>query len=910
VTEKSSLQTNFRLHPVRSAPIMEVAPRFPAMILNAAASSQGEPAMRWRLTSHLSLAAAAFCAAMIAPPTNAAEPTAPPVFEKDVLPLFQSKCLSCHGADKRKADLDLRGRAPLLKGGDNGPALSPGSPEKSLLWIKIAADKMPPGKIKLTGPEKTLVRAWIEGGARDSGGVVKADDGAAPITEEDRRFWAFRRPVRPGVPAVKQTDRVRNPIDAFILDALEKKGLTLAPEADKATLLRRAGFDLTGLPSAPAEIEAFLSDNSPDAYEKAVDRLLASPRYGEHWGRHWLDLAGYADSEGVLDADYVRSAAWRYRDYVVRALNADKPYDRFLKEQIAGDELTGYWNAYHTKSELPPEVVEGLTATGFLRCARDSSRPDFAKIKNAPSYYYETLDDTLKITASATLGLTVQCARCHSHKYDPISQTEYYRLEAIFMSAYRPGQWVPQDLRHIMEAGESKEKEVNEGNAKVNAAVATLKKQGEDLTHEYAEKLFGARLAVLPEAIREDVRVALAADAAKRDAVQNYLAGKFQKDLRPDAAALAAILPKMYPDYVKKSAALAESAKVEEAKRRTLPEIRALYDLPGEVHTPLLRRGDYLNPGQDVQPGVLSVLDVGKPFVWTPPAKDAPTSGRRLAFAEWLTQPDHPLTARVMVNRLWMYHFGEGIVSTPDNFGRIGSPPSHPELLDWLATEFVARGWSVKAMQRLMVTSSAYRQASTSASADARKIDPDDRLLWRQRLHRLEAEPLRDAILDVSGSLNTAMYGPPVPMQRQADGEVTAPADASGARRSVYLQVRRSQPLTLLQVFDQPVMETNCTRRGVSTTPSQALTLLNSDFMTRQADAFADRIVKEKPDDPAGYAVFMAFGRPATAKERTTLTAFLAAQAKRYQSTPDASRRALADLCQMLLSADEFAYVD
>jgi hypothetical protein len=509
------------------------------------------------------------------------------------------------------------------------------------------------------------------------------------------------------------------------------------------------------------------------------------------------------------------------------------------------------------------------------------------------------------------MGLTVQCARCHSHKYDPIPQTEYYRLEAIFMSAYRPGQWTPQVQRRRPEASAAQESEANDANAKVDAEVARLKKRGDDLTREYGEKLFAGRLAALPEAIREDVRAALAADPAKRDLVQNYLAGKFQKDLRPDAPTLAQILPKTYPDYATKAAALAESVKAEQAKRRVLPEIRALYDLPGEAHTPLLRRGDYLNPGPEVQPGVLSVLDVGKPFAWAPPPKDAPTSGRRLAFVEWLTQPDHPLTARVLVNRLWLYHFGEGIVSTPDNFGRAGSPPSHPELLDWLATELVARGWSVKAMHRLMVTSGVYRQASTShAAADARKIDPDDRLLWRQRLRRLEAEPLRDTILAVSGSLNPEMYGPPVPMQRQGDGEVTAPADATGARRSVYLQVRRSQPLTLLQVFDQPVMETNCTRRAVSTTASQALTLLNSDFLTREADAFAARVLKEKPDDPAGYAVLTAFGRPAAAKEKATLTAFLEAQTKRYQGTPDAPRRALADLCQMLMSADEFAYVD
>jgi hypothetical protein len=642
-----------------------------------------------------------------------------------------------------------------------------------------------------------------------------------------------------------------------------------------------------------------------------VDRLLESPRYGERWARHWLDVAGYADSEGILDADYVRAAAWRYRDYVIKAFNADKPYDRFLKEQIAGDELTDYWTAYKTAKELPPEVVEGLIATGFLRCACDTSRPDFSTIRNAPGYYFQTLDDTVRNTVSATMGLTVQCARCYSHKYDPIPQTDYYRLQAIFMGAYRPSQWVPQAERRRLEASEAQEKELNEHNAKIDAAVAELKKQADALTKEYADKLFAERLAALPEAIREDVKGALAADPAQRSDVQKYLADKFQKDLRPDPPALAQILPKTYPEYAAKSTPIAEQIKAEQGKRRSLPEIRALYDQPGEVETHLLRRGDYLNPGPSVQPGALEALVAKKPFAWTAPAKDAPTSGRRLAFAEWLTQPDHPLTARVFVNRLWLHHFGEGIVATPDDFGRKGSPPSHPELLDWLATEFVAKEWSLKTMHRLMVTSSAYRQASVSPDADAaKKIDPDDRLLWRRRVRRVEAEALRDAVLSVSGSLNDGMFGPPVAVERHADGEVAAPAEAGGLRRSVYLQVRRSQPLTLLQAFDQPVMETNCTRRGVSTTAPQALALLNSDFLTKQADAFAVRVLKEKPDDPVACAVTVAFGRPATAKERATFDAFLEAQAKRYPEGPEASRRALADLCHMLLSANEFAYLD
>jgi hypothetical protein len=852
------------------------------------------------------MAAVLVCFLPRALPADAPTP-APPAFEKDILPIFQARCLRCHGAEKQKADLDLRTKTALLKGGETGPAVTPGSAAKSLLWEKVAADKMPPGKEKMTAVEKALLRAWIDGGARDSSGAIAQTDGPKDrqVTDEDRQFWSFRKPVRPAVPRVQHGDRVRNPIDAFLLAELEKKGLAFALEADRRTLLRRITYDVIGLPPTPREIEDFLADSSADAYERVIDRLLASEHYGERWGRHWLDLAGYADSEGILNADYVRSAAWRYRDYVIRSFNQDKSYARFLQEQLAGDELVDYWTAYQAQKELSPAVVEALVATGYLRCACDTSRPDFVKIKNAPGYYYQTLDDTVKIVASSTLGLTLECAKCHSHKYDPIPQSDYYRVQAIFMGGYRPAQWVPQVQRRLLEATAVQEQEAKEHNAVIDADIARLRKQGDEVRRYYADRLFDERLQRLPEAIRDDVRVALATAPARRSEVQKYLADKFQKELRPNPNSLLAASPE-FRAWMQGLDAFVQTM---EARRRTFPEIRALYDLPGEPRTPLLRRGDYLQPGPEVAPGTLSALATSKPFSWTPPAPDARTSGRRLAFAAWLTQPDHPLTARVMVNRLWLHHFGEGIVATPDNFGRMGARPSHPELLDWLATEFVARGWSIKAMHRLILTSSAYRQAST-VHAEGKRLDPDNRLLWRQRLRRLEAEPLRDAVLAVAGTLNPQMYGPPVPMQTSADGEVTTPNDASGRRRSIYLQVRRSQPLTVLQVFDQPVMETNCTRRGVSTVSSQALTLLNSDFLVQQADAMAARVLKASPTSPADYAVRLVFGRPATVAEQQKLTAFLDAQAARHGSAPDGRRKALADLCHMLLSANEFAYVD
>lgn len=363
-------------------------------------------------------------------------------FEKSVLPIFEAKCLRCHGEKKQKGMLDLRTKSALVRGGENGPALMPRSLKDSLLWEKIRTDQMPEGVVKLTAAEKEVIRKWIEAGAPGDDSAVAANSGRdLQVSDEERAFWAFQPPKRPTVPA----HNVKNPIDAFVVDGLRKKGLSLSPEADRSTLLRRLHFDLIGLPPTPEEIDRFQNESASEkaddadaAYQKVVDRLLASPRYGERWGRHWLDLAGYADSEGILDADYVRSAAWRYRDYVIRAFNQDKPYDRFLIEQIAGDELVDYWNVHQTQKELPPDVVDALVATGYLRCASDTSRPDFATIKNAPGYYYQTLDDTLKIVASSTMGLTLQCARCHSHKYDPIPQTDYYRMQAIFSPAIAP----------------------------------------------------------------------------------------------------------------------------------------------------------------------------------------------------------------------------------------------------------------------------------------------------------------------------------------------------------------------------------------------------------------------------------------------------------------------------------------
>jgi hypothetical protein len=847
----------------------------------------------------------------------------PPRFETDVAPILREHCLKCHGAETRKGGLDLSTVAAITHGGDSGAALVPGKSDESLIVEQVASKEMPPGKNpKLTGTQVTLIRAWIDAGAR-----AQTTAGNS-VSTPSAGFWSFQPPKRPRVPAVPQAGKARNPIDAFLLERLAAKGLELSPEASRLTLLRRLYFDLLGMPPSPEQTDAFLANQRGDAWERLIDSLLASPHYGERWGRHWLDLSGYADSEGILDADYERSAAWRFRDFVIRSFNADTPYDQFLRLQIAGDEVVDYAARYRTQQTLDPKTVEALVATGYLRCASDTSRPDFAKIKNAPGYYYQTLEDTVKIVASSTLGLTLQCAKCHSHKYDPITQEEYYQVQAIFMSGYRPAQWVPQVERKLNESTAAQESVARAANARIDARVAELDRNAQALIKTFAERLFDDRLAKLPEPIRDDTRMAIATEAGKRTEVQKYLAARFASDLRPPEKKLPELLSAAYPDFKARSAEIASAIAAEQARKLRFPEIRAFYDLPGEPKTPILKRGDYTQPGRDVSPGVLQALATPRPFAWSPPAKGAPSSGRRLAFANWLTQPGHPLTARVLVNRIWLLHFGEGVVSTPDNFGTTGAAPSHPELLDWLAGEFVARGWSLKAMHRLILTSAAYRQASrldpaARAHNKAKQVDPENRLLWRQRMRRVEAESLRDAMLATSGVLNARMFGPPVPFVVRPDGEVVAPDDASGRRRSIYLKVRRSQPLTLLQSFDQPVMETNCTRRGVSTIASQALNLLNGDTLTKQADAFAVRVENDAPDDLAGRALRLGLNRPASALERSTLEAFLTAQSERHarslagpspEATPAQRRHArhlaLADLCQMLLSSNEFAYVD
>jgi mono/diheme cytochrome c family protein len=851
-------------------------------------------------------------------PASAAVPTLS--FEDDVVPILQVRCFKCHGAETRKAGLDLRRRFTMLAGGDGGPAIEPGKPDDSLLVEQIEQKKMPPPEEEpLDRKQIDVLRHWVAAGAptknqrEDPLEVADADD---TIRDEDRRFWAFLPPTRPPVPTVKSTNRVRTPIDSFLLAKLDSRGLTFNPDAPRNVLLRRIHFDLIGLPPTPGRLDKFLNDSRPDAYERVVDELLSSPQYGERWSRHWLDIAGYADSDGYLEADRPRAEAWRYRDYVIRSLNADKPYDQFIREQISGDELTDWRQG----DEITPDVAEQLIATGFLRTASDPTYPGYKE----PTEIHKVLADTAQIVGSAFFGLTIQCARCHAHKSEPISQRDYYQLQAVFAPALDPARWLASSERFIPLATESQQAAIKQHNERVAARVAELTKEISELTQRHRGKLideklaaaWGDKAATIDQPTRGKIRAALLIDVSRRTAEHKNLLSAQSITIDVNDAELTARFPEFKSDADKLQAALA----AENALTKKIVELRGLSDLDDKgPPTHVLRRGDFNNKGRVVEPDVPAVL-TSADFKLQPQA-GYKTTGRRRAFAEWLVDPRNPTTARVQVNRIWMHHFGRGLVETPDDFGHTGKSPSHPELLDWLATEFIARGWSQKALHRLIVTSSVYRQSSMFDAAKA-SVDPDNVNLWTFRPQRHAGEVLRDSVLAVAGKLNPQMFGVPVPVATAGDGSISTSDDAAGNRRSVYLLVKRSQPLTLLDAFDTPRMEINCTRRTEAIVATQALTLLNSPFMDSSEKALGERIVSANADRDGriDFAYRLLFTREPTSTERQKVAEFLDGfvrlQLGDKFSTASADDRQAAErtawphVALTLLNANEYLFVD
>jgi Protein of unknown function (DUF1553)/Protein of unknown function (DUF1549)/Planctomycete cytochrome C len=757
----------------------------------------------------------------------------------------------------------MAGREQLLKGGKSGPAVKPGNPSDSLLFQAISHTgkiSMPPSG-KLDPAELEILRVWIEKGA---------DWPAGTVSRKNTNWWAFQKPARPSIPEVPGA---ATPLDAFLLGKLHAAGIQPAPRAGKLALIRRASFDLLGLPPTPEQVREFLGDNSPTAWERLIDSLLASPRYGEKWGGHWLDLVRYGDTSGFEQDPYTLEA-WRYRDYVIKSFNDDKPYDRFAKEQIAGDEL---W----------PDSPEARTGTGYYRVG--TNRDMLFKVEDLNRV--EKLTDYVDTTSSVFLGLTVGCARCHDHKFDPIPQRDFYRMQAIFAPAVND--------RVFLEYNEARFYDIA-----ANSREFKLRQIGQEISRiqkPYREKLSAEKAGKLPP----DVQAALKLKPELRSSDQQALAKQSEDKV------------KVTDDEVRASLSQADAERLHSIEKLLLsmfaghdapPMAPGIIDIGREApRTYIALRGNPNAPGDEVGPGFLSVVGGGD--IPDPPLH-ATSTGRRKALAEWLASPDNPLFARVMVNRVWQYHFGSGLVKTPSDFGLRAGAPSHPELLNWLAAEFVERKWSLKAMHKLIMLSDAY-QRSADPSDDARKRDPGNVLFSHMNRRRLLAEEVRDAVLQVSGSLNLKEGGAPVVPPLEAEelfgiigkpesAWVVTPNAEEHTRRSIYLLKRRTFQHPMLAVFDAPDGVLSCSRRNESTTAPQSLTLLNSRFMLEQARVLAGKVSSV---DDAWRSVL---DRDPTPDERKTAEAFLDTQSARLGSKP----AAIAELVRGLLNTNEFLYVD
>jgi hypothetical protein len=985
------------------------------------------------------------------PSARAAEPDAKAAFFTDAVRPILRRCVACHGGAEPTGGLDLTTRANALKGGDSGPALQPNDAPKSLLFGKVSSRKMPPKK-PLSDAEVDVLRRWIDDGAVWDGVVRSAERADAAD------WWSLQKLTRPEPPAVKNKDWVRNPIDAFVLARLEERGLKPTAPADRVTLIRRVTYDLTGLPPTPDEIDAFVKDDAADAYEKVVDRLLASPHYGERWGRHWLDVARFSESDG-FERDKLRDHSWRYRDYVVQSFNDDKPYTQFVKEQIAGD-------------VLDPVTPGGIVATGFLTAGPyDEAGNSSVSVLLKARIREEELEEMVGLVGQTFLGTTANCARCHDHKFDPILQKDYYRLKAVFegvrdgnRAVLTPEQAKERDekiarltrridddakrLAVVEQAGREKVLRdrppaaadgapkplarwsfeadardavgelhgaleggavVENGRLKLNGTGAFLRtpplkadvrektleawvslanltqRGGGVLSLEtkdgrvFDAVVFGERepgkwiagssnfhrtrdLDAAAETAKPGDPVHMAVvykaddsiavyrngapyapaytptgtDAALRTyaggdgrvllglrhtgAGNGFFAGEVAEarlyDKALSAAEVAASFKagpvKVSPEELLKALTREQRRERDEAAdelARLREELSSLGSPPqawcavpaSPPPTFVLKRGDVEKSGEQVAAGGLSAVTAPSPDFGL--AFDAPEGERRRKFAEWVAGPDNPLTVRVMVNRVWHYHFGRGIAATPNDFGFNGERPTHPELLDWLASEFIAQGWSVKKLHKLIVTSATYQQGS-AYDAKAARQDADDRLLWRFAPRRLEAEAVRDAMLAAAGRLNDAVGGPSfrpftVTVFNSHFYTLTDPDEPEYNRRTIYRINVESAKSPLLEAFDCPEPSTKTPRRGVTTTPLQALGLMNNIFVLRMSRSFADRVTKEAGADPeaqARLAYRLALGRPPT-KDEAERTAALV----RDHGTET--------LCWVLFNASEFLYL-
>jgi len=852
-------------------------------------------------------------------------------FERDVRPILKAMCFHCHGEEEHlQGALDLRLVRLMRIGGDSGESLIPGDHAASLLWQRIASDEMPEGAKKLNALQKETIRRWIDADAPLSRAEPDNVEDSR-YTPEELSFWAFQPPKDVSVPAdpvlttTSEQTTTTNPIDAFIRHRLTAFGLKASPEASRHTLLRRLTFDLTGLPPSEIELNDFLNDQSEDAYEKVVDRLLQSPQMGIRWARHWLDVAGYAETDGVIGKDPPRPQAWRYRDYVISAFNNDKPYDQFVQEQLAGDEMI-----QGKPDPTNPGDVEKLTATGFMRMAPDTtSETDTLVERN------QAVADSLKVVSGAVLGLTIGCAQCHDHRYDPISTEDYYRFRAIFDPAFPIHHWqkpiervvdmTPPDVIVARAAIETEAVRKEEELKKIKTARGVVLFE-ELLTHAPEDLRASLKTAIeLPEGERSDEQKALLTGNPMLKSV-DFISTSLEVYDRE-------LHEKLKPDY-KAIADLRATAPLQ----TLLMAATNRPDITVESH--IYFRGDPTSPKKQVQPGDIFVLARHQ----SGSQVSSQNLKRRLEYAKEITSPNHPMTARVAVNRIWVHLIGKGIVATPGDFGLFGARPTHPELLDWLAKSFVEKGWSTKKLIRSIVLSQTYRQDSRKSTA-SESIDPDNQYLSHANMQRLDAEAIRDSLLFVGGSLNQQMGGASVPVAEDENGKAVigiakindglfAGIESVGDqanRRSIYIEVKRTLPLNMLDTFDQPQMVPNCDLRKSSTVAPQSLWFLNDALIISLADDLADRLMGsvEGGSVEGGNEAYVRtlyrrlFSIEPNERELKACVAFLDKQTEVFRADPNPEwqenvakwphaphLRALASFGQSLLSSNRFLYVD
>ena len=998
-----------------------------------------------------------------------------PSYEGQIAPLLKAHCVKCHGPAKQEGMLNLSTSVGLARGGEDGAVVVPHDLEASRLWKQVQSDAMPP-ESPLSDEQKKLLQRWILSGAS---GLSHA-----PTNNDTDGHWAFRPLSDIAVPKALHSEGLVNQIDCFIQAALESRNLSANSEANKPTLIRRLSLDVTGLPPTSNEIESFLSDTSAEAYSRLVDHFLASPQFGVRFGKSWLDAVGYADSNGYFNADSDRPLAYRYRDYVVRSINQDKPFDRFIIEQIAGDELARFVPG----QAITPETIELLEATHFLRNGQDGSGESDGNPDEVRADRYYALESVMQNTSSALLGLTVQCAKCHDHKFEPITQNDYYRWQAVFYPTFHIEKWVKPNDRFVYAPLRDEQEHWEQQKQIEQQTVATLRSElanwvkahrvGGEVLFEDRFNLDSARVADQwsatapgddspggsvvvkldsespPAAKLNDGKLWLIEGGTQGD---SWLSTKTKFDWTPDKMGEAiqvtfdlvdnklpdgqaaqrigyfialhdfndnspipggnllidgnpTVGTSVHLDYpgpdssslgtlgttgytpgqnygVRVTNIDNERYRIEqlvnsfpdekpiEVKKEDLPDggfgfeyccgrsfivdnvlVERIESSPKEDSTAefkkrqkelanavkrqkehaekrpgkiawggdmdkelpvvhLLTRGNYSDRAEVVEPGTFSALtDAFHPFAVTDKHSSLQSSGRRLAWAEWVTSRDSKaaaLLARVQVNRLWQHYFGKGIVTTPDNFGISGAPPSHPELLDWLASELIRNDWSMKAIHRKILLSATYRR-SGQLDDETYKNDPSNRLLWRFAPRRLDAEAIRDQMLAVSGELRFTLEGPYIPTKRLESGEVVAADDSVAShRRSLYLNQKRTQVVSFLNIFDAPSIVFNSVRRNTSTMSLQSLALLNSDFAVKRSKAAASRLQAETLDEHnrLKLAFQLFYCREPSDNELTESARFLDEQTKHYSELPDARDHAWQELCQAMMASSEFLYV-